>query len=220
MGKILNIDEVNKIKNDLIYGTSPKRRAAAKKIGKLNIKELENELLECYIKEKSDSRTWETQVEMIRALGKIKALPAIILMEEIIKDPKKDASTTVAATIAYIRLKRSDNNDATPIIELISKNPNRSILDGSLSVLAFDDMIPSTEQINAVLDFVEKSEKYLDEFYIKGTTDPRIHVLSASVNWDKNIPKLQALIDRASQNPRINQYMDRIIKGKKAPFIE
>lgn len=220
MEKIVSTEEIDKIRNDLNNGTSPKRRSAAIKIGKLNISDLGNELLQSYIKEKDNDRTWETQVEMIRALGKLKYKPAIETIQEVLQNPNSDSARTVAATIAYIRLKRYDNNDAQPVIDLISNDPNKSIISGAFSVLAFDDMKPSVEQINIILDFVKKIGSYLDDSYIKGTTDPRIYILSASVNWDKNDPKLKDFINNASQNPRINQYMNRILKGKKAPFAE
>lgn len=221
MGKILNEEEINKIKEDLSTGTSPKRRSAAKKIGKFDIKQLGDILLQSYIKEKKDKRTWETQVEMIRALGKIKFSLALPFMKEVVEDPDSDSGNTAAATIAYIRIKRSDNNDARDILELLKQYPSSiPVMEGCLSVLAFDDMKPSEKEINEILDYVKKKSSYLDSLYIKGTTDPRIHVLSASTNWDRNNPNLKEFLDSASNNALINQYMDRILKGKKAPYGE
>ena len=218
--KELTPEEITQIAIDLQNSKSEKRRSAAKKIGKHHLVQLGDELYNAYLIERKDTRTWETQVEMIKALGKIKFIQAIKQMAEVIQNPNSDSATTTAATIAYIRLKRCDNNDVKPIIDLISKNPSRSVIDGSLSILAFDDIKPPKEQINVILNFVKKMEEYLDNSYIKGTTDPRIHVLSASTNWDQNNPELQEFINNASQNPRCNQYMDRILKGKKVPYGE
>lgn len=50
---------------------SPERRSAAKKIGKKHITALGDELLDAYLQERKDKRTWETQTEMIKALGRI-----------------------------------------------------------------------------------------------------------------------------------------------------
>jgi hypothetical protein len=88
---------------------------------------------------------------MIRALGKLKFVPAITLIEDAMQSPGSGGAIVVAAAIAYIRLKRIDDNDAKPILDLIGNNPNRSIIDGSLSVLAFDDMKPPIEQLCAIL---------------------------------------------------------------------
>lgn len=64
-------EEILLIKRKLISSKSAKRRSAAKKIGKYRIISLRDELLEAYIKEREDIRTWETQTKMITALGKV-----------------------------------------------------------------------------------------------------------------------------------------------------
>ena len=69
--KELTADEISQIVNDLQSKQSAKRRSAAKKIKKNKLEQLGDNLYEAYINERQDTRTWETQTEMILALGKI-----------------------------------------------------------------------------------------------------------------------------------------------------
>jgi hypothetical protein len=87
-----SVEEVAHIASDLQNSKSEKRRSAAKKIGKNQLLQLSDQLYLAYLKEREDERTWETQVEMIRALGKIEAKTAITLMEEAMQNPNNSVS--------------------------------------------------------------------------------------------------------------------------------
>lgn len=57
------------IKTKLHSTKSADRRRAAKEIGKLKLTDFSEDLYQTFLKEATDKRTWETQVEMILALG-------------------------------------------------------------------------------------------------------------------------------------------------------
>lgn len=80
--KQLTQEEIEQIGLELCNSKSAKRRSAAKKIGKNRLVELSESLMAAYLKERNDKRTWETQVEMIKALGKIGYLPALPILAE------------------------------------------------------------------------------------------------------------------------------------------
>ena len=220
MRKVLSLEEIELVRLDLLNSKSTKRRGAAKKIGKYHIKELEEQLLEAYTKEQTDSRTWETQVEMIRALGKIGATFATKIIENVMRNPQSDGARTSVATTAYIRLVRMDNDDAQPIVDMLAEDINISVINGLFDALLFDDMRPQIEQVDKIIDFAEQHEDYFESIWSKGTTDAREKLLSASVNWDRSNERLISYIDNAKDNPHINRFIECILKGEKAPFGE
>lgn len=69
MEKKLLPEEIVQIRMDLTNKASAVRRRAAKNIRKYNLVELGEELYLSYLHERKDKRTWETQMEMINALG-------------------------------------------------------------------------------------------------------------------------------------------------------
>ncbi|MDR1340944.1 MAG: hypothetical protein LBK58_12965, partial [Prevotellaceae bacterium] len=64
---------------------TPERRRAAVEIGKNKMTELGEELYQKYLEERKYERTWETQSEMLKALGVIDCKKALEIIEEIIK---------------------------------------------------------------------------------------------------------------------------------------
>ncbi len=169
-------EEIEQIALELQDSKSPKRRGAAKMIGKNQLVELSEALMAAYQKEVNDKRTWETQVEMIKALGKIGYLPALPLMEEIVKINKPHWMITDMAASTYVRLKRRNLQDASPVIELL-RFGKLSVLNGATSVLAFDDMAPPEEEIKEIIALLDAQDE--TEISIRGLTDPREYLLSS-----------------------------------------
>jgi hypothetical protein len=78
---------------------SADRRQAAKKIGKTRDIHFVDALYRQYIKERNDARTWETQCEMIKALGILDNKNAIAEIEQIVyQNIPHDMITFVATT--------------------------------------------------------------------------------------------------------------------------
>lgn len=218
MGKILTNEDVENIKYDLLSTKSSKRRSAAKKIGKYLILNLGDNLFEAYQKEKLDIRTWETQVEMLTSLGKIGYKPILKELNRIIEEHKINYPTIItSASLAYVRIMRNDINDATPILDLLEYR-EKAILNGATKALAFDDMIPSNEQINKILKKIEGMEVELNKSYIKGTFDPREYILSAISHWDRSNIDIVSFIQMCSKNEFLSSIpglIDKVQKGEK-----
>ena len=153
--KQLTNEEILLIKNDLVSSKSPKRRSAAKKIAKYKIVSLANELLNAYLEERKDIRTWETQSAMINALAKINCKAAIPYLKEIVDENKDMDTVTMKASLSYIRLNREALNDMTLILSLLEKG-KRSVFMGAVYAMAYDDVIPTEQEIITVLDIFEK----------------------------------------------------------------
>ena len=68
----------------LTHKRSPKRRSGAKKLRKLKNSKACSALFETLQKELNDSRTWETQYQMIMALGECGCKDALPFLKELV----------------------------------------------------------------------------------------------------------------------------------------
>lgn len=176
--------DINDIKEKLISKKSKDRRRAAKEIGKANLTDLSDILYRAYLKERNDNRTWETQVEMITAIGILCYKPAFADIELIVKKNIPREMITSAASTAYVRLTRESIEDAKPIIELLGFG-SVSVISGALSVLAIDQMIPPANEIKEIIKLSWDINKHKDRLgHEYGLIDSRIYLALACSNWD------------------------------------
>jgi|GEM_PF-5968271 len=215
MVKKLTTEEILQIENDLQDNKSAKRKNASKKIRKYKLYELGDALYKAYIEEYNDIRTWETQEEMILALGYIdykKSLPEIQK-----RISSLDRNVAVSAR-TYVRLKRENLNDIEPILELV-KSDNPQLIGGATSVLTFDNMTPSDEDIKKLISIFD--QKYKDDVFVpQGTTDPRIYLMSAMSRWNKLICETYIMRFLNSSNYYLKKSAELAFKGKKSPYGE
>ena len=180
--KKLTEEEILSIKKDLISSKSAKRRSAAKKIGKYHIISMRNELLEAYIKERQDVRTWETQAVMITALGKVDHKAAVPYLQEIIDRNKEFDAITADAALAYIRLTRKNPNDMETIINFMTIG-NASVFDGAVMALAYDDIVPTESEMKKVIEILNMRKAVYDRPY----SNPVAMLISAMYKWPQEI---------------------------------
>lgn len=136
---------------------SPKRRSAAKRLRKLGdvaagpalLKRLKTEVLE--------PRTWETQYQLIMAIGECKYLDALPFLEVLSKTKFEATMTYVGIGDALVRLNSEGRNDIAPVLSLMSSE-NDMLVDGAFRAMAMLKMVPSNDAIVAILEFVSKFE--------------------------------------------------------------
>ena len=180
--KKMSEEEILLIKDDLASSKSAKRRSAAKKIGRYQILSLSNELLEAYINERKDIRTWETQTAMITALGKIDCKAALPYLQEIV-DRNKDMDTITAyAALAYIRLTRKNPNDVETIIAFMT-NGNTMVFDGAVMALAYDDIVPAQSEMKKIIEILDRRKVVYERPY----SNPIPILISAMYKWPQEI---------------------------------
>ena len=97
---------------------SPKRRSAAKRLRKLGDIAAGPELLQALRKEVDDPRTWETQYQLVMALGECRYREALQFLVEMAAKPLEATMIYVGLGDAIVRLKSQSLNDAAPILEL------------------------------------------------------------------------------------------------------
>ena len=206
--KQLTYEEILLIKNDLVSSKSPKRRSAAKKIAKYKIFSLANELLKAYLEERKDIRTWETQSEMINALAKINCKAAIPYLKEIVDENKDMDTVTMKASLSYIRLNREALNDMTLILSLLEKG-KRSVFMGAVYAMAYDDVIPTEQEIITVLDIFEKRDVYDDPY----TYDAQ-PIISSMYKWRNDI--IAPFLEHYKRYPQYTHFIENTFAGKKS----
>ena len=166
---------------------SPDRRSAAKKVGKLGLTALGPDLLAAYEKERLDARTWETQVGMLTSLGLLRYLPALPAVEAIVQRNDPFDAITLAAAAAFVRLKRTTNNDASPVIEMLSRG-RLSCITGALAALAEDRVLPSRGEMETLVEMAWDLDQHPDRLSRPvGYGDPRYHVVIACAGWPEEV---------------------------------
>ncbi len=163
---------------------SPDRRSAAKKIRKLGLTALGSDLLTAYEKERLDKRTWETQVEMLTSLGMLRYLPALPAVVDIVSRGAPNMITYAAAG-AYVRLKRTEVNDAGPVIELLARGNFLSQC-GAVTSLSEDRVVPSRGEMETILEMVWDLHRHPDRDP-GGHMDPRYYVVIACAGWPEDV---------------------------------
>ena len=201
--------DIEIIKKNLQDSKSSVRRKAASEIGKNKLLELGDELLTAYLKEKKDERTWETQKEMIKALGIINCKNAIKEVQEICEKNEPDSLIAIIAGEAYVRLKRKSINDIKPAIEILTYG-HHSIMQGAYNALGYNKMLPSDSEIIELIKFSEKAEcNVIPQF-----DDPRYGLAAAAAGWKKELVEAFLLNCLQSNDEPLKYVAANSLKGK------
>jgi hypothetical protein len=194
---------------------SENRRKAAKEIGKKNLEEFGEPLFEALNKEMRKN-TWETKFEMITSLGKIRYLPSLSLIDNIVLNNNPHDMLTYAAAQTYVRLKRQSINDAIPVINLLG-NGSLSTVDGALLVLGEDRMLPPASQIVELITLGWDLHLHKDRVgYERNFVDSRYGLVLACSGWDKKLtlPFLDHCLKTNPNEQRLKQTIENAKKGK------
>jgi HEAT repeat protein len=168
--------DIAELISQLADKSSEKRRSAARHLGRLRDKSAGDPIYHAFLSEIKDVRTYQTQAAMAEALGLLTYTPAADQLLEIVQgSPDHDLLSRTCAT-AYCRLTRSSLSDAAPVLRLLSIR-RFSVSMGALLALGCDRMIPSDEDIQAVLTYAAAYQ------YQKGFGDPRYGAAIAAAGW-------------------------------------
>lgn len=140
---------------------SPKRRAATVKLRKLGDPSVGAALLEALEAEMPKVVTWETQYQMIRALGEIGYGPALPRLRELANESLEATTLYTAFGDAIFRLSQKHPNDSEPLLELLQGSYPDNLKWGALKAVAMLQckfsaevaasilgMLPTVDQIN------------------------------------------------------------------------
>jgi HEAT repeat protein len=146
---------------------SPKRRSAALKLRKLGNPAAGLALLDALAKELNDPRTWETQYQMIMALGHSGVIEAIPLLD-ILAHERFPGRTMVLVAIgdALVRLGRSSDADAGPVLKVLSIANDGLLHDGALRAVAMLRMRFNEAETADIIRVVHAAEVESRKFWL------------------------------------------------------
>jgi HEAT repeat protein len=148
---------LNEIVAQLEDKRSPKRRSAAKKLRKLKDVDAGPSILNALETELKDARTWETQYQMIMAIGECGYKPALPFLNELANKKFEATMVYVAIGDAIVRLSIENEKNAAPIFRVFETG-NEMLIDGALRAMAMIRMVPSNSHIEKIINYVAERE--------------------------------------------------------------
>ena len=144
--------DIPQLIEQLSHKSSPKRRSAAKKLRKLKAKEAGSALLTTLQNELKDKRTWETQYQMIMALGESGHTESLDFLTQLAKQEFEATMVYVAIGDAVTRLTRINNNNIQPILKMLV-NSRPMFIDGALRAIAILKLQPKQSDIEKIIHY-------------------------------------------------------------------
>lgn len=132
---------------------SAKRRSGAKRLRKLKDPKAGPMLLSSLQSEIKNPRTWETQYQMIMAIGECNYTPALTFLNELASKKFKASMLYIAIGDSIVRLDRKFDNDPMPILNIIGSK-NDMLIDGAFRAVAMMKLRLDDSAIEQIIDFV------------------------------------------------------------------
>ncbi|MGW4379427.1 HEAT repeat domain-containing protein [Kitasatospora sp. NPDC004531] len=137
---------------------SPKRRSAAARLRRLADPAAGPSLTEALQREVRDTRTWETQYQLVMALGACGHRPARDLIRELAQRSFEATMVYTALGDAIIRLSTPDETADSLRWCLEAGTP--MLADGALRAVAMQRLLLDTATIDCILDYLDPLEPY------------------------------------------------------------
>lgn len=155
---------------------SAKRRSAAKKLRKLKTKEVGPALLKALTNELKDKRTWETQYQMIMALGESGYIESHKFLLQLAEQEFEATMVLTAMGDAITTLERLYDPDFPSLPSWIDTD-KKPLIGGAIRSLAINKLIPNDNLINKIIEYAKKPENSDLDFW----------VAAASPGWPINL---------------------------------
>jgi hypothetical protein len=136
----------------LSHSQSAKRRAGAKRLRKLGDPRAGEVLLLALKKEIRDPRTWETQYQMIAAIGECSFREALPYLRELAVRSFEATMVYTAIGDAIVRLSRKADDDVEVLLELIDTG-NPMLITGGMQAMAMLRISPSADCISKLISY-------------------------------------------------------------------
>ncbi len=170
----------------LSHKASTQRRSAAKQLRKLKDKNAGPALAEALAREVQDRRTWETQYQMIMALGESDYRPALPLLEQL-RTLDLEPMVRVAIGDASVRLAGSPDGGAASVMDIL-KNGDTHLAEGALRAAALLRLAPTSEAVERIVDYASRPEN----------TKVRFWVAAAAAGWSG--PAVESFLRSCTQD--------------------
>ncbi len=132
---------------------SAKRRTAAWKLRKLGDPVAGPALLAALEREVLDARTWETQYQMVMAVGECGYRNALPFLKDLANRSIEATMVYVALGDTIVRLSRTGPSDALPILKILRAGRQPMLLDGAFRAMAMLRMVPSSHEVTEIVAY-------------------------------------------------------------------
>lgn len=150
---------------------SAKRRSAAKKLRKFQSKDAGPALLEALKKELKDKRTWETQYQMIMALGESGYIESLDFLLQLSELEFEATMVYVAIGDAIIRLNNITSLSlATSILNSWITADQINLLNGGLRAVAMLHLLPDKKFIQKIIQHTSLPKNEALQFWTAAAT--------------------------------------------------
>lgn len=198
--------DVSQLIVELESKTSTKRRSAAKKLRKVASKEAGKAIFEALKKELEDKRTWETQYQIIMALGESGYSDSIKFLLELSENDFDSTILYIAIGHAITTLETTNSKIQTPssLIKWLETS-QIELANGGLQSLAMHRTIPTDEFIKCTLKLTSLPDNKELQFW----------TAAASAGWASSLTKLflEKVID-SNHNEDTKKAAKAALKGK------
>ena len=169
-------EDISSLIGQLQHKSSPKRRAAAKKLRKLKANKAGPALLSTLKNELKDKRTWETQYQMIMALGESRYTECLDFLVQLTKQDFEATMLYVAIGDAVTTMETMSTPSVFSLIKWI-EDDKKELVDGSLRSLATHHIVPSNGDIQKIIQYVSLPKNQDIQFW----------AVAAAPGWPKEL---------------------------------
>lgn len=189
----------------LQHKSSSKRRAAARSLRKLKATTAGPQLLAALKNELKDRRTWETQYQMIMALGESGYIDSLDFLHQLADQELEASMIYIAIGHSIASLLYLTDSSVHKAIEFVLKETYDPLLsDGVLRAIAVQKMIPIDKDIDDLLAFADNSNT---------PDNSTTWIVSASAGWHRNEKTMPFLHKNArSENQQTKKAAEAALK--------
>jgi HEAT repeat protein len=194
----------------LKHSLSAKRRSGAKVLRKVQDPAAGPVLLQSLRSEMSDSRTWETQYQMIMALGACRYVPAAPFLQELAGRRFDATMVYVAIGDALVRLAAPQESTWTTLTDLVQTG-NEGLAYGACQAMAMLRLVPPQAIIEQLLAFANRFP--LDE---SQGLNQRFWIAAAAPGWLEHSPAIRPFLDACtrSKNSQVKLAAEAALEGE------
>lgn len=202
-------DELNTAVSLLQHPRSAKRRSGAQRLRRLGDHRAGPALLQALKKELDDSRTWETQYQMIMGIGECGYRDALPYLRQLTTSDLSGSMLWLAIGDAMVRLSRTHENDASAAIHIIRSGPKAMIV-GAMQAVAMLCMVPGEEEVGEIVRYGTSLIGSSDDWAL-------VWILRAAPGWSG--PAVAAFLQECSkvpfhENQQIHDATRQAIRGE------
>lgn len=199
-------ESIQQLIEQLNNKASTKRRSAAKKLRKLKAKEAGPALLAALKNELKDKRTWETQYQIIMALGESGYTESLDFLLKLSDQEFEATMVYVAIGDAIARLTYIKDGSIHSTLDFLdSRNAPPLFVDGLIRAIAILKLTPSDEDIERIISYGNNPEI---------SDNNRTWIASAAAGW--NGSNVEEFLSRCatSDNPQTKRAAEAALNKK------